>query len=51
MSHATDVPGLPRADTPGDSRLPNQTLMCMAPPETLEPFIKVPKVLSDGGSA
>lgn len=36
-------------DGPGET-LPNAVLMKMAP-ETMEPFIKVPKVLDEGGGA
>jgi len=38
-----------RADEPRPS-LPNETLMAMAP-ETLAPFVRVPKVIGEGGGA
>ena len=49
MSHAGDARGVTRDDTPGEA-LPNATLMRLAP-ETMEPFVKVPKVLGEGGGA
>jgi aspartyl-tRNA(Asn)/glutamyl-tRNA(Gln) amidotransferase subunit C len=49
MAHVGDSVNRLDDDLPGPT-LPNEALMKMAP-ETMEPFIKVPKVLDDGGAA
>jgi len=49
MAHPLDAANRWDDDTPR-SELPTETLMAMAP-DKAPPFIKVPKVLGDGGSA
>jgi aspartyl-tRNA(Asn)/glutamyl-tRNA(Gln) amidotransferase subunit C len=49
MSHPHDVSNRLRDDEPGPT-LPRETFMAMAP-ETVEPFVKIPKVIGDGGGA
>lgn len=49
LTHIADVVNRLDEDTPGPT-LPNETLMKMAP-EVMEPFIRVPKVLDEGGGA
>ncbi|MEO0483978.1 MAG: Asp-tRNA(Asn)/Glu-tRNA(Gln) amidotransferase subunit GatC [Planctomycetota bacterium] len=49
MAHAGDETNRMRADAPGEA-LSNETLMAMAP-ETLAPFVRVPKVIGEGGGA
>jgi aspartyl-tRNA(Asn)/glutamyl-tRNA(Gln) amidotransferase subunit C len=49
MAHVGDAVNRLDDDVPGPT-LPNSVLMQMAP-EAMEPFIKVPKVLDDGGAA
>jgi aspartyl-tRNA(Asn)/glutamyl-tRNA(Gln) amidotransferase subunit C len=49
MAHVAGLTNRLDADAPGPV-LSNATLMAMAP-ERSEPFIKVPKVIDDGGGA
>ena len=49
MTHVEDVVNRLDADEPGPT-LANETLMEMAP-DPMPPFVKVPKVLGDGGGA
>lgn len=49
MAHVGDSVNRLDDDVPGPT-LPTQTLMKMAP-DTMDPFLKVPKVLEDGGGA
>jgi len=49
MAHVGDTHNRLDADTPHDP-LPNSVLMKMAP-QTMPPFIKVPKVIDDAGGA
>lgn len=49
LTHIADVVNRLDEDAPGPT-LPNETLMKMAP-EVMEPFIRVPKVLDEGGGA
>ena len=49
MAHAGDETNRMRADEPGEA-LANETLMALAP-ETLAPFVRVPKVIGEGGGA
>lgn len=49
MAHVGDTHNRLDADVPRDP-LPNSVLMNMAP-QTMPPFIKVPKVIDDGGGA
>jgi aspartyl-tRNA(Asn)/glutamyl-tRNA(Gln) amidotransferase subunit C len=49
MAHVGDSVNRLDEDRPGPT-LPNEALMRMAP-EKMEPFIKVPKVLDEGGGA
>lgn len=49
LAHPIDAANRWDEDIPGPE-LPNSALMSMAP-DKAEPFIKVPKVLGDGGSA
>ncbi len=49
MAHPLDAANRWDEDVPR-AELPNDALMAMAP-DTAPPFIKVPKVLGDGGSA
>jgi len=49
MAHVGDMHNRLDADVPRDP-LPNSVLMSMAP-QTMPPFVKVPKVIDDGGGA
>lgn len=49
LTHIGEVVNRLDADEPGTT-LPTQTLLGLAP-DTLPPFVKVPKVLGDGGGA
>lgn len=49
MAHVADTVNRLDEDTPGPT-LPNSTLMGLAP-DTMEPFIRVPKVIDEGSSA
>jgi len=49
LTNVADAVNRLDADEPGPT-LPNETLMAMAP-ESSPPFIKVPKVLDEGGGA
>ncbi len=49
LSHVSEATNRLDADEPG-ATLPTDTLMSMAP-ATLPPFIRVPKVIDDGGAA
>lgn len=49
LTHIADAVNRLDEDAPGPT-LPNETLMKMAP-EVMEPFIRVPKVLDEGGGA
>jgi aspartyl-tRNA(Asn)/glutamyl-tRNA(Gln) amidotransferase subunit C len=49
MAHAGDEVNRLDPDEPGPT-LPTETLLKMAP-ETMGPFLKVPKVLDEGGGA
>jgi aspartyl-tRNA(Asn)/glutamyl-tRNA(Gln) amidotransferase subunit C len=49
LTHVADSVNRLDEDIPGPT-LPNEVLMKMAP-ETVPPFVKVPKVIGDGGGA
>jgi aspartyl-tRNA(Asn)/glutamyl-tRNA(Gln) amidotransferase subunit C len=49
LTHIGDTVNRLDADIPGQT-LPSQALLDMAP-EAMPPFVKVPKVLGDGGGA
>src|ERR1043166_8194575 len=49
LTHIAETVNRLDEDTPGPT-LPNETLMNMAA-ATMEPFVKVPKVLDEGGGA
>jgi aspartyl-tRNA(Asn)/glutamyl-tRNA(Gln) amidotransferase subunit C len=49
LTHVGDLANRLRDDDPGPA-LPNEALMRMAP-DPLPPFIRIPKVIGDGGGA
>jgi aspartyl-tRNA(Asn)/glutamyl-tRNA(Gln) amidotransferase subunit C len=49
MTHPTEVGNRLDADVPSGNMLSAETLMAMAP-ETMPPFVKVPKVMGEGAA-
>ncbi len=49
LAHVGEEAHRLRADVPGPA-LPTEALMAMAP-DTMPPFVRIPKVLGDGGGA
>lgn len=49
LAHVGEEPHRLRPDEPGPA-LPTETLMAMSP-DTMHPFVRIPKVLGEGGGA
>lgn len=49
LAHVGEEPHRLRADVP-HAALPTETLMAMAP-DTMPPFVRIPKVIGEGGGA